>query len=47
MPKNPRVRTLIDGHILQGPKDRLNLLGIIFDVFFDHSEGKSAGKVLF
>ena len=34
-------------NMLNGPKDCLNLQGSIFVIFFDHSEMKSAPKILF
>ena len=47
MPKKPSVRTLMDGQHVTGPKDCLNLHGSIFVIFFDHSEMKSALKIIF
>ena len=33
--------------MLNGPKHRMNLHASIFLIFFDHSEKKSAPKILF
>ena len=47
MPRKHCLRTLMDSQMLKGSKDCLNLHGSIFVVFFDHSERKSAEKILF
>ena len=47
MPEKPCVRTFMDGQHVKGPKDCLNLHGSILVKFFDHSESKSAQKILF
>ena len=46
------LKSLVSEHLwmvnmLKGPKDCLNLNGSIFVIFFDHSERKSAQKIMF
>ena len=47
MPKSTVSELLWIVKMLKGSKDCLNLHGSIFVVFFDHSERKSAEKILF
>ena len=47
MPKSPVSEHLWTVNMLKGPKDCLNLRGSIFVMFFDHSERKSAPKIMF
>ena len=47
MPKEPVTEHLWTANMLKGPKHCLNLHGRIFVIFFDHSERKSAQKILF
>ena len=47
MPKKPRVRTLMDSQHVKGSERLLKSARQYFCHFFDHSERKSARKILF